>query len=1093
MDQVLHYKNFDVLKNKFDDEQLRLSVRLLCVFGCGAEEAIYATHDDNVFGFGRNRFGGLGLGTLEEHIHTPRLNPILSGIQISNIFCGFEHWIALTESGRCYAWGHNQFGQLGIGSLNETQTPQIIDFLANKYIIDVSCGGFFCLALTVEREIYGWGHNQFGQLADGSFNDRCVPIRTKIECEVQSISCGIKHSMCVSITGTVYVWGLNSYGQLGRDRSHSYVKKPELISGFEVTEIKKGVCGSNHSLLLTSEGLVYAFGENTGGQVGNGDTEHQSVPYNIEPDVRFKDIIAHKENDISIAVSIDEKFYIWGLAKNRRFLSPQVIVTSDSVFDIYAQYTKKSVTFKTILINESLKNWEKIDSNRVKTNLNQSSDGSESKKFEESEDNEWTQIVRNRKNSHRSRLSSLSSTISKNDNKCITDLIDLNIFQSIGLPSIVGRVINDIRLLCVFGRGNSVLFVTKDDKVYGFGHNRNGCLGLGHWTEDIKKPELNRYLSQQQLVDIIWGFEHCIGLTSSGQCLTWGQNRYGQLGIGSYHPSNLPQLLKEFSDKFVVQICCGSYHTMVLTSDGEVFSWGHNTFAQLGDRTYNSRESPTPILIKDKVVAIACGLNHSVALTDTGSVYIWGVNEFGQLGRPREKDFRPNRDKPMCNRPQKIPYFDNIAFKKVVCGSNHTLLLSSDGNIFAFGDNSSGQIGNGSIDPQYLPFKITSLPRIKDIFANRENDLSIAITEDNKFYAWGLANNKREQKPVLVSSSTKTSIYDIYTKMAKNKVTIKAIDINEDIDKLGVCSATQNSPNNKPKDVLNPNIEIHSKISQILERFDFDHTQDEDKEEKFYDFEETKTSSSHDNVEDSEQMVTPENTNSQIPRYESNENESMSGNDDLSVGSDGQVIRAAAWELASIVSTVYESTPGDVFLTRLRQSFNNPNNFDLKVLAGDIVIHCHKTILKIRNEAFWQVLAQQLSDEHIWSTYSQVVINPMTGPAFHAFLQFMYGIEPTIGLQFVEDLLKMAQFFNEPELEELCSQLIQSSHQEINEFNVCSLYERAVNDGLPDLEKSCVEFVANNRNNVFKSDQFQAMNDNLSKGLLISVMSHLKL
>ena len=205
MDSVLDYKNFEVIKTEFSRKKLRKGIRLLCVFGCGAGEVIYATKDDKVYGFGRNRFGGLGLGSLQEHITSPALNNTLSDKQIANIFCGFEHWIALTGEGRCYSWGHNHFGQLGIGTLESTQTPRLIKALKNVEVIDISCGGFYNLALSRDGLVYGWGHNQFGQLGDCSFECVTIPKLLHLEEDIASLSCGIKHSLALTVSGRVYV------------------------------------------------------------------------------------------------------------------------------------------------------------------------------------------------------------------------------------------------------------------------------------------------------------------------------------------------------------------------------------------------------------------------------------------------------------------------------------------------------------------------------------------------------------------------------------------------------------------------------------------------------------------------------------------------------------------------------------------------------------------------------------------------------------------------------------------------------------------------------------------------------------------------
>ena len=1054
MDNVLDYKNFEVLKTEFIRKKFRKSIRLLCVFGCGAGEVIFATKDDNVYGFGRNRFGGLGLGTLKEHITSPTLNTTLSHKKIANIFCGFEHWIALTADGRCYSWGHNELGQLGHGSIESSQTPRLIKKLKNLEVVDISCGGFYNLVLTSDGGVYGWGHNQFGQLGDGTFESVTIPKQLYFDDEIASLSCGIKHSMALTVNGRVFVWGLNSYGQLGREvRRPPFVNRPQMITGFEDTVFSKAECGPNHSLLLTTDGCVYAFGDNKGGQLGNGALDQQFRPHRVFTDIKCKDIIAHKENDISIAVSMDDKFYIWGLAKNRRFLKPKEITSGDSIFDIYAKVVKTGVTFKTVVINDKLKTWERINKNFDPKNnnfsLTQTTDENELSTNEDSLSNSCPQ---------RLNLSLQSLNLISNQNKrTIHDFLDIEGFKYYDLMSIDNKILRSIRLLYVFQRGNSAIFVTNEDKVYGLGFNRNGSLGVGPKRETVHKPELNQVLSGKQLVDITAGFEHCIGLTASGQCYAWGQNKYGQLGIVSHEMAEMPQKIEELSDKKVIKISCGAYHSMALTSDGEVFSWGHNTFAQLGDKTYNSRSTPTQVLFRDKIISISCGTNHSIALTQTGSAYVWGSNELGQLGRPKERDFRENRLRAVCNRPQKIPGFDETRIVKAICGPNHSILLTTDGYIHAFGDNSSGQIGNGCTDTQYTPFQVNNTLRIKEVITHWENDLTIAVTDDNRVYVWGWAQNKKYEKPQQIPKSLGKSLFDKYLKLAKTKVTYKALNIREDI--IDLNEINNNIIESKTPLNVNEMNEYFNELNNSSKYNSFENINE------FNNFDDNYDNNSNNvyNYGNEDLFSETEEPIDEFERRQSNV-PSDSGN--------------------SMATESPDLTSGKVFLKHLNLSFNNPNTCDLKIISEDKVIYCHKTILQIRNQNFWQILRQKLNEEN-----NEIKINPKTFDSFYAFIQYMYGIEPEISDQFINDLQIMAKHFDEPEMEDLCAQHIRLLKDSINVSNVCAFYEKAINCGLIDLENDCKQFFAQNWKTILKSDAFHAMDDSLSKRLMNSSLN----
>ena len=154
MDNVFNSKTFECIANTSNFDNFQNKIRLLAVFGVNGDEVIFATNEDHVYGFGRNRFGGLGLSTTEANISSDiRFNDMLSGRQIQDFVWGYEHWIALTATGRCYSWGHNNRGQLGTPALEPTTTPTLINILFNQTVVQISCGGFHSLALTNDGKV----------------------------------------------------------------------------------------------------------------------------------------------------------------------------------------------------------------------------------------------------------------------------------------------------------------------------------------------------------------------------------------------------------------------------------------------------------------------------------------------------------------------------------------------------------------------------------------------------------------------------------------------------------------------------------------------------------------------------------------------------------------------------------------------------------------------------------------------------------------------------------------------------------------------------------------------------------------------------
>jgi alpha-tubulin suppressor-like RCC1 family protein/tRNA A-37 threonylcarbamoyl transferase component Bud32 len=338
-----------------------------------------------------------------------------------------------------------------------------------------------------------------------------------------------------------------------------------------------------------------------------------------------------------------------------------------------------------------------------------------------------------------------------------------------------------------FPKGYNVFIVTKSDKTYAFDRNPYNQLVFEH-KRVVNEIQNVEELCYQQIIDFANGWGHFIALNSSGKVYCWGRNYSGLLGIGpqdmSYHKPKLNQYLNK---KFVIDISCGGGHSLVLTNCGEVYAWGWNGRGQIGNGCY--RFQLTPIKVKgcynERVVMISCGECHSMVLTECGRVYSWGRNDYGQLGIGNTVD---------SNEPKFVAVNDenkcNVFIEKISCGSFHSLLLSSDGYIYAFGRNSDGELGNQKEENNgYIHAfirnifgeKVLSPHRIKvetkfiDISSHWNKFISIALSQDGIYYIWGQCGEEiiRTPKPTYFES-----FVDIYAEYFK--ITPKAINFEEE-------------------------------------------------------------------------------------------------------------------------------------------------------------------------------------------------------------------------------------------------------------------------------------------------------------------------
>ena len=188
------------------------------------------------------------------------------------------------------------------------------------------------------------------------------------------------------------------------------------------------------------------------------------------------------------------------------------------------------------------------------------------------------------------------------------------------------------------GNGRSLVLQWPCIGLVGWGDNSLGQLGNNSTTSSLVPVTAgtSEALAGKTVTALAEGRYYSLALTSDGQVFAWGSNPYGQLGNGSTTSSLVPvQTVTSgaLAGKTVVAIAAGDWHSMALTSDGQVFTWGYNNKGQLGNSGTINSSVPVAVDMGGKtVVAIAAGSANCMALTSDGQVFDWGSNGNGQLG-----------------------------------------------------------------------------------------------------------------------------------------------------------------------------------------------------------------------------------------------------------------------------------------------------------------------------------------------------------------------------------------------------------------------------------------------------------------------------
>jgi len=301
------------------------------------------------------------------------------------------------------------------------------------------------------------------------------------------------------------------------------------------------------------------------------------------------------------------------------------------------------------------------------------------------------------------------------------------------------------------GAGNEALIMLQNGDVYGLGFNGNGCLGVGDGSSTLEPKKID-CLCQKEIADIAYGMgPHVLVVTGDGELFSWGHGGYGQLGHNDGDKSK-PTLVQ--MPKKVKQVACGSYHSLATTVDGELYSWGSNNCGQLG---LGPNNQPTPRRIggylvssNKKVIYVACGQSFSVALTEDGELYSWGYNGNGQLGLGNSSNQQ---------NPARIIGLGSKFIKKIACGMAHVLALSDAGTLYTWGANSYGQLGIGSTLAVGVPTEVDYDERWADIAAHHYNHISAAVSVAGKICMWGQCHGLTLWSPREVAVSNLNDVF----------------------------------------------------------------------------------------------------------------------------------------------------------------------------------------------------------------------------------------------------------------------------------------------------------------------------------------------
>ncbi len=694
--------------------------------------------------WGKNEFGQIGNGlTGSMALRTP----VEEVMDARGITAGWAHTCALLESGDVKCWGYNKNGELGNGRTEDANRPVLVQGLAGK-AVSLAAGDDHTCAVLEDGSVMCWGFNETGQLGDGTKGNQSLPVAVRgLAGRAVAVTAGWGHTCALLETGKVQCWGANGSGQLGGNSAAELSLSPVTVYG-----LTRGVAAiaarGGHTCALRETGDVECWGSNKYGELGDGTAVTRNSPVPVkELGSKVRSIAAGWNHTCATLETGKTMCWGWNYYGQLGDGSLTTHVTPVSVAGLPGSASLMSLGWRhscAVIEPGLVKCWGANE-------YGQGWDG-------------W--VVPNWSSTPTAGSPAAASPT-------VTVTPEPTKKPATAKPS-------DFQYQPLDAGGNRTCAVTESGEVKCWGSNESGWLGV----DPLDVPGINGVaVGVPQQVFGLWskvrgiatGGAHACALTAGQTVVCWGSNYSGEIGDGTLtdrpHPvavaglpggvtsiaaggghscavapdgvwcwgaNNNNQIGKGASyfqptafrvpglPAGIRMLSTISDHTCALTRLGGAVCWGLNEHAQLGDGSTAPREEPVMVPgFAGGVISIAAGQAHSCAVTTGGAVYCWGDNSYGQLG-----DGSGGR---YSFTPVKVAQGEDKAVQ-VIAGFYHTCYLTDKGKVKCWGLNDEGQLGNGTTANSPTP---TAILLVTVTFLEAGDAHTCAMEKKDSYFCWG--------------------------------------------------------------------------------------------------------------------------------------------------------------------------------------------------------------------------------------------------------------------------------------------------------------------------------------------------------------------
>jgi alpha-tubulin suppressor-like RCC1 family protein len=645
--------------------------------GQSAQHTCGLTKEGKAYCWGINTNGQLGDGTTTNRSIPTPVSPgaIPTGDKWVDLTLGASHTCGLSNKGKAYCWGAGTSGQLGNNSATNSSTPVAVtqgSMIAGESLIQISSGLNHSCALSANGKAYCWGANGQNQLGNGGSTLSNIPSTVTLTNVTGtdgsvfiSLGSGTNHNCGLTNKGNIFCWGAGTSGQIGNSLATNQsipvpITLTNLPSGAGFISLPKSL-GGTHSCGVTNLGTVYCWGANTYGQLGDNSTTGHLLPTQVSSPGGEKFLSLNLGGSHSCGLTDQKRTYCWGdhtggkLGDNTatQRLTPTMTQNPGPNEKFLSVQTGQTHTCGLTSLGQAycwgMNNYGQLGDN---TGSNYSFP---------------TRVIHTPLQASR-RLTSLTQG------------------------------------------GNHSCGLSDRGTAYCWGMNINGQLGDNSTAERyLPTPvDTTNLGTGEAFIQLVLGVAHTCGLTALGRVFCWGADSNGQLGDNATNGDALRPILVSASGLYFSQIIAGENHTCALTGSGQPYCWGANGSGQLGDNTTAGRDMATAVVMTELTTGesfytLAAGGAHTCAMTNTGKAYCWGLNSNKEIG----DNTTINRLKPTAVTLTNLT--GGETFKRLALGAAHSCGISQTGQAYCWGDDGLGQMGNTTTPgtDQWIPEAVT--------------------------------------------------------------------------------------------------------------------------------------------------------------------------------------------------------------------------------------------------------------------------------------------------------------------------------------------------------------------------------------------------